>query len=40
MSDSVCLASQEKLRLDILNLLSRIEKAFPGKTERYIEIEV
>jgi very-short-patch-repair endonuclease len=40
MSDSVCLASQEKLRLDILNLLSTIEKAFPGKTERYIEIEI
>jgi very-short-patch-repair endonuclease len=40
LSDSVCLADKEKLRLDILNCLSTIEKAFPKKSERYIEIEI
>lgn len=40
LSDSVCLASKEKLRLDILKQLSKIEKSFPSKSERYIEIEI
>lgn len=40
LSDSVCLADKEKLRLDILNQLSKIEKAVPKKSERYIEIEI
>lgn len=40
LSDSVCLADREKLRLDILNRLSTIEKSFPPKSERYIEIEI
>ena len=40
LSDSVCLASKEQLRLDILSQLSRIEKSFPTKSERYIEIEI
>ena len=40
LSDSVCLADKEKLRLDILNCLSTIEKSFPKKSERYIEIEI
>jgi len=40
LSDSVCLADKEKLRLDILNCLSTIEKSFPKKAERYIEIEI
>lgn len=40
LSDSVCLADKEKLRLDILNCLSRIKESFPPKSERYIEIEI
>lgn len=40
LSDSVCLADKEKLRLDILNCLSTIDKSFPKKSERYIEIEI
>jgi len=40
LSDSVCLANKEKLRLDILELLSKIKKSFPVKSERYIEIEI
>jgi very-short-patch-repair endonuclease len=40
LSDSVCLADREKLRLDILKRLSIIEKSFPAKSERYIEIEI
>lgn len=40
LSDSVCLADKEKLRLDILSRLSIIEASFPPKSERYIEIEI
>lgn len=40
LSDSVCLADREKLRLDILSRLSIIEASFPPKSERYIEIEI
>jgi very-short-patch-repair endonuclease len=40
LADSVCLADREKLRLDILDRLSIIEKSFPPKSERYIEIEI
>lgn len=40
LSDSVCLADKEKLRLDILNCLSKIQESFPKKSERYIEIEI
>jgi very-short-patch-repair endonuclease len=40
LSDSVCLADKEKLRLDILKCLSRIKESFPPKSERYIEIEI
>lgn len=40
LSDSVCLASQEKLKTQIIDLLSKIKKSFPKKSERYIEIEV
>jgi very-short-patch-repair endonuclease len=40
LSDSVCLADKEKLRLDIVNCLGTIEKSFPKKAERYIEIEI
>lgn len=40
LSDSVCLADKEKLRLDILKCLGTIEKSFPKKSERYIEIEI
>lgn len=40
LSDSVCLADKEKLRLDILNCLGTIKDSFPKKSERYIEIEV
>lgn len=40
LSDTVCLASREKLRLDILHQLDKIKKAFPPKSERYIEIEI
>lgn len=40
LSDSVCLADKEKLRLDILNILGTIKKVFPAKSERYIEIEI
>lgn len=40
LSDSVCLADREKLRLDILNCLGTIDKSFPKKSERYIEIEI
>ena len=40
LSDSVCLADKEKLRLDILSQLGKIEKTVPKKSERYIEIEI
>lgn len=40
LSDSVCLADKEKLRLDLLKLLDTIKKSFPPKSERYIEIEI
>lgn len=40
LSDSVCLADKEKLKLDLLNLLGTIQKSFPKKSERYIEIEI
>lgn len=40
LSDSVCLADREKLKLDLLNLLGTIQKSFPKKSERYIEIEI
>lgn len=40
LSDSTCLADQEKLRLDILKRLDTIKLSFPPKTERYIEIEI
>lgn len=40
LSDSVCLADREKLRLDLLQLLDTIKKSFPKKSERYIEIEI
>jgi very-short-patch-repair endonuclease len=40
LSDSVCLADKEKLRLDILKTLGTIKEKFPDKTKRYIEIEI
>lgn len=40
LSDSVCLASREKLRLDILEKLDTIKQSFPKKSERYIELEI
>ena len=40
LSDSVCLADREKLRLDLLKTLGTIEDAFPPKSKRYIEIEI
>jgi len=40
LSDSVCLADKEKLRLDILNRLDTIKKSFPKDSERYIELEI
>jgi very-short-patch-repair endonuclease len=40
LSDSVCLADKEKLRLDILKILGKIKTSFPAKSERYIEIEI
>lgn len=40
LSDSICLADKEKLRLDILHRLGIIKKSFPAKSERYIEIEI
>lgn len=40
LSDSISLANKEKLRLDILKHLSKIESAFPPKSERFIEIEI
>lgn len=40
LSDSVCLADKEKLRLDILKCLDTIKESFPPKSERYIEIEI
>lgn len=40
LSDSVCLADREKLRLDLLKILSRIDESFPPKAERLIEIEI
>lgn len=40
LSDSVSLATKEKLKVDILNMLNGIKKSFPAKTERYIEIEI
>lgn len=40
VSDSVCLADKEKLRLDILKTLSIIKKNFPKESERFIEIQI
>jgi len=40
LSDSVCLADKEKLRLDILKTLGTIKAQFPDKSKRYIEIEI
>lgn len=40
ISDSVSLATKEKLKLDIVTMLDNIKKCFPKKTERYIEIEI
>jgi len=40
LSDSVCLADKEKLRVDILNRLDIIKKKFPKESERYIEVEI
>lgn len=40
ISDSVSLATKEKLKLDIVTLLDNIKQSFPKKTERYIEIEI
>jgi len=40
LSDSISLANKEKLKLDILKELSKIEAAFPPKSERFIEIEI
>ena len=40
LSDSVCLADKEKLRVDLLKILSKIQEAFPPKSKRYIEIEI
>lgn len=40
LEDTVSLTSKEKLKLDILNQLSKIKKKFPEKSERYIEIEI
>ncbi|NDB58751.1 hypothetical protein EB001_09915 [bacterium] len=39
LSDSICLADKEKLRLDILHCLDTIKRSFPKESERYIEIE-
>lgn len=40
LSDSVCLADKEKLRLDLLELLGTIYKSFPPKSKRNIEIVI
>jgi very-short-patch-repair endonuclease len=40
LSDSVCLADREKLRLDLLKTLGTIKESFPPKSKRYIEIEI
>lgn len=40
LSDSACLADKEKLKLDILKILSTIEANFPKESERLIEIEI
>lgn len=40
LSDSVCLADKEKLRLDLLELLGTIDKSFPPKSKRNIEIVI
>lgn len=40
LSDSVSLATKEKLKVDVLHMLNSIKKSFPAKTERYIEIEI
>lgn len=39
LADTLCLSDREKLRLDLLERLSRIKNSFPPKSERYIEIE-
>lgn len=39
LSDSLCLISREKLKNRLLEILTGIEKSFPSKSERYIEIE-
>lgn len=40
LSDSVCLSDKEKLKIDIISRLQSIQKKFPPKSERYIEVEI
>lgn len=40
LSDSLSLASQEKLKCRLIELLDKMKKNFPKESERYIEIEV
>lgn len=40
LADSVCLFDKEKLKVDVIDRLKKIEHKFPPKSERYIEIEI
>jgi very-short-patch-repair endonuclease len=39
LSDSISLTNQENLKDRLIDILSKIEKKFPKRSERYIEIE-
>jgi len=39
LSDSVCLSAQEELKNKLIDLLHGMEKVFPSKSSRYIELE-
>ena len=40
MTDRVSLASRQNARTILIEKLSSISMNFPGKTERYIEVEI
>tara|TARA_B100001559_G_scaffold255071_1_gene219117 strand:+ start:3624 stop:4406 length:783 start_codon:yes stop_codon:yes gene_type:complete len=39
LSDSVCLSAQEDLKNKLIDLLRSMEKVFPTKSKRYVELE-
>jgi hypothetical protein len=40
LSDSIALVDKEKLKNNLLAILNNIEKSFPNKDKRFIELEI